>query len=145
MWLVVHFPQDNTVSAVPKSWWKNGYCAWPKKSIKNVSKLIELNKKPNKNDYEYFKARLLSGNCIGNQKIILIKVAITKYSVEIFIIFLASYNDARCKALKAQNTSDLSSTENVKNKLKKKRKDFQFLKKSSNEYSSSAPEFSGMI
>lgn len=76
MWLVVHFTLENSVSAVPKSWWKNGYCAWPKKSIKNVNKLIELNNKPNKNDYEYFKARLLSGNVIGNKNN-LIKIEIT--------------------------------------------------------------------
>jgi len=51
---------------------------------------------------------------------------------------LASYNEARCKALKAQNTSDLSSTENVKLKFKTKNKK----KPPINDYSS-APEFSG--
>lgn len=65
MWLIVHFTKDNTVSAVPKSWWKRGYCAWPKKTIKTSSKLIESNVKPNKVDFEYFKARLLCKNPIG--------------------------------------------------------------------------------
>jgi len=32
---------------------------------------------------------------------------------------LASYNEAKCKALKAQITSDLSAIENVKLKFKK--------------------------
>jgi len=75
MWFVVHFIQDNSVSAVPKSWWKHGYCAWPKKN-KNTSKLIESKQKPNKIDYEYFKARLLTENPIGNY-VILLKVTIT--------------------------------------------------------------------
>lgn len=65
MWLVVHFKKDNSVSAVPKSWWKHGYCAWPKKTIKHTNKLIEANNKPNKIDYEYFKARVLSKKPIG--------------------------------------------------------------------------------
>ncbi|XP_022160369.1 uncharacterized protein LOC111026575 [Myzus persicae] len=113
MWFIVHFINDNSVSAVPKSWWKHGYCAWPKKNIKNKNKLIESMQKPNKIDYVYFKARLLTQNPI------------------------ASYNEARCKALKAQNTSDLSSTENVKFKFKTKTKK----KPPINDYSS-APEFS---
>lgn len=58
-----------------------------------------------------------------------------------------AYNEARCKALKAQNTSDLSATENVKFKFKtKNKKNYQNSKKpptNEPEYSSSAPEFSG--
>jgi len=77
MWLIVHFTQDNSVSAVPKSWWKNGYCAWPKKVFKNKNKLIETKHKPNKIDFEYFKARLMTEISIGNYKIVL-KVAIIK-------------------------------------------------------------------
>lgn len=65
MWFIVHFINDNSVSAVPKSWWKHGYCAWPKKNIKNKNKLIESMQKPNKIDYVYFKARLLTQNPIG--------------------------------------------------------------------------------
>jgi len=60
--------------------------------------------------------------------------------------YLASYNEARCKALKAQSTSDLSATENVKFKFKtKNKKNYQKLKKppiNEPDYSS-APEFSG--
>lgn len=59
---------------------------------------------------------------------------------------LASYNEARCKALKAQSTSDLSATENVKFKFKtKNKKNYQKSKKppiNEPDYSS-APEFSG--
>lgn len=59
---------------------------------------------------------------------------------------LASYNEAKCKALKAQSTSDLSATENLKFKFKtKNKKNYQNSKKPplyKPEYSS-APEFSG--
>ena len=41
MWLIVHFLSDNSVSAVPTSWLKKGYCAWPKSFIKNKNKFIE--------------------------------------------------------------------------------------------------------
>jgi len=75
MWLVVHFTKDNTVSAVPKSWWKHGYCAWPKRNLQNKNKLIESKQKPNKIDYEYFKARLMTENPIGNY-VVLLKVTI---------------------------------------------------------------------
>jgi len=76
MWFVVHFTKDNTVSAVPTSWWKHGYCAWPNKNNLNKNKLIETKQKPNKIDYEYFKARLLTENPIGNY-VVLLKVIIT--------------------------------------------------------------------
>lgn len=65
MWYIVHFTKENSVSAVPKAWWRNGYCAWPKKHVKNTKKLIELKQKPNKIDFNYFKARLFSENAIG--------------------------------------------------------------------------------
>lgn len=66
MWFMDHFTKgDNSVYAVPKSWWKHCYCAWPKKNIKHSSKLMELNKKPDKVDFEYFKSRLLSKHPIG--------------------------------------------------------------------------------
>ncbi|KAF0746022.1 Integrase catalytic domain-containing protein, partial [Aphis craccivora] len=90
-----------------------------KKKNKNSSKLIESKQKPNKIDYEYFKARLLTENPI-----------------------------ARCKALKAQSTSDLSLTENVKFKFKtKNKKNYQKSKKppiNEPDYSS-APEFSAQV
>lgn len=65
------------MSAVPKSRWKYGYCALPKKKKnKNTTKLIESKQKPNKIDYDYFKARLLTENPIGCY-VILLKVTIT--------------------------------------------------------------------
>ncbi|CAI6371768.1 unnamed protein product [Macrosiphum euphorbiae] len=66
MWLIVNFLSDNSVSAVPTIWLKNGY-------------LRLLSEKP-----------------------------------------IASYAEARLKALKAQNTSDLSSAEDIESKTNKK-------------------------
>jgi len=60
---------------------------------------------------------------------------------------LASYNEAKCKALKAQITSDLSAIENLKLKFKTKKKmNHKNSKKSpfKEPEFSSAPEFSGI-
>lgn len=59
MWSIVNFTKDNTVSAVPSHWWKNGYCAWPKPSVKNASMLLQKRSIPNKFDYDFFKARII--------------------------------------------------------------------------------------
>lgn len=65
MWLVVHFLSDNSVSAVPTTWVKRGYCAWPKPFIKNKNKFIENKIKPGKSQFDYYKARTLSEKPIG--------------------------------------------------------------------------------
>lgn len=57
MWSIVNFTNDNSVSAVPSHWWKNGYCAWPKSYTKNASLLLQRRAIPNKFDYDFFKAR----------------------------------------------------------------------------------------
>lgn len=56
MWSIVVFIKDNTVEAVPTSWFKNGYCAWPKKDQK-----IKINRRiqPNNFDFEFYSARIL--------------------------------------------------------------------------------------
>lgn len=66
MWIIVHFLNDNSVAAVPYIWWKNGYCAWPKKHVKNENQLAESKAKPTKNLFYYLKARKLSQHPIGN-------------------------------------------------------------------------------
>lgn len=65
MWIIVNFLSDNSVSAVPKIWWKNGFCAWPKKFIKNKNRYIESLIEPKKSEFDYYKARILSDNPIG--------------------------------------------------------------------------------
>jgi len=63
---VVHFYGDNSVAAVPKFWFSinNGTCAWPKKPH-NPKKLIERRSIPNKMEYDFLEARILSSG-IGN-------------------------------------------------------------------------------
>lgn len=65
MWVVVHFLSDDSVSAVPTIWLKNGYWAWPKTFIKNKTKLIEKESKPDKSNYDFYKVRILSEKPIG--------------------------------------------------------------------------------
>uniref|UniRef100_A0A2S2P2H6 Uncharacterized protein n=1 Tax=Schizaphis graminum TaxID=13262 RepID=A0A2S2P2H6_SCHGA len=88
MWSIVNFTNDNSVSAVPSHWWKNGYCAWPKSSTKNASLLLQRRAIPNKFDYDFFKARKIH----------------TKNPIK-------TYSEAKERARKAQFTSDLSSAE----------------------------------
>jgi len=65
MWFIVNFLSDNSVSAVPTTWLKNGYCAWPKQFIKNKNKCIEKKMKPGKSQFDFYKVRLLSEKPIG--------------------------------------------------------------------------------
>lgn len=67
---VVHFFGDNSVAAVPRFWYsdKNGTCAWPKKPH-NTKRLIEQCSIPNKIEYEYLEARVMSSG-IGNNCVI---------------------------------------------------------------------------
>lgn len=59
MWTVVNFQSDNLVAAVPKFWYRNSMCAWPKKFN---SKLITKRAKPNTLEFSYFKAKVLFKN-----------------------------------------------------------------------------------
>lgn len=61
LYSVVYFNDDNTVECVPKSWIKNGTCAWPSKHI-NARKIIEQNCTPNKNEFNFYKIRELCSN-----------------------------------------------------------------------------------
>lgn len=65
MWHIVNFLSDNSVSAVPKIWLKNGYCAWPKPFIKNKTKLIKNRVKPGRSQFDFYKVRVLSDKPIG--------------------------------------------------------------------------------
>ncbi|CAI6353126.1 unnamed protein product [Macrosiphum euphorbiae] len=56
MWSVVCFTGDNTVAAVPKFWYRDGYCAWPNKFIR---KNIERRVNPNELEFTHFKSKVL--------------------------------------------------------------------------------------
>ncbi|CAI6344460.1 unnamed protein product [Macrosiphum euphorbiae] len=86
MWSIVNFAKDNSVSAVPSHWWKNGYCALPKSSAKHPLFLLQRRAIPNKFEYDFFKARIMH----------------TKNPIKYYI-------DAKERARKAQFTSELSS------------------------------------
>jgi hypothetical protein len=62
MKIIVYFEEENCVEVVPDFWYKNGCCAWPKKSIKNYKKYINRRIKPNEIDFDYFKTRAMSNN-----------------------------------------------------------------------------------
>uniref|UniRef100_A0A2S2NZ02 DUF4806 domain-containing protein n=1 Tax=Schizaphis graminum TaxID=13262 RepID=A0A2S2NZ02_SCHGA len=89
MWIIVCFEEENCVEVVPDYWYKNGHCAWPKKSIKNYKKYIDRRIKPNEIDFDYFKARAMSRNIVN-------------------------LHDARSKLKIAEETSELSTFENEK-------------------------------
>lgn len=65
MWVVVAFERDHSVSAVPINWFKDGNCAWPKKTVKNRGSMIEMKVEPTKSNFDLFPARLLSSTPIG--------------------------------------------------------------------------------
>lgn len=58
MWYVMNFKNDNTVNAVPCSWFKNGLCAWLIK-CSNIKKISLKNVPPNKNEFKWYTARRL--------------------------------------------------------------------------------------
>ncbi|XP_029348402.1 putative uncharacterized protein DDB_G0282133 [Acyrthosiphon pisum] len=88
-WTIVCFEEENCVEIVPDYWFKNGCCAWPKKSIKNYKKFVDRRIEPNEIDFDYFKARSMSHNIV-------------------------SLHDARAKLKIAEETSELSTFENEK-------------------------------
>lgn len=57
MWSIVNFKKSNSVSAVPSHWLKNGYCAWPKSSVKHPSSLLQKRAMPNTLEFDFFEAR----------------------------------------------------------------------------------------
>ncbi|KAF0748559.1 DUF4806 domain-containing protein [Aphis craccivora] len=89
MWTIVCFEEENCVEVVPNYWFKNGCCAWPKKSIKNPKKYVVRRTEPNEVEFDYFKGRPISQN-------------------------IASLHDARARLIMAQETSELSTYEEDK-------------------------------
>ncbi|XP_060845051.1 homeobox-like protein HDP1 [Rhopalosiphum padi] len=92
MWSVIIFENDNSIEAVPSVWYRKNTCAWPKK---NQKKYIEKQVIPNKTDFYFLRARKI-GKDVEN------------------------YLDARNRAKKGENTSNLS--DNVDESVKKRRK-----------------------
>jgi len=61
-YLVVEFFEDNSIEAVPASWFrkKEGKCAWPTTKNSNIiKKYIELKSIPNDIEYSYHAAKVL--------------------------------------------------------------------------------------
>jgi len=68
MWVVVNFTIDNSVEAVPSTWYNDGTCAWPNKTI-NAVRAIQKRTLPYKLEFKWLNARKLgsmSGNYILN-------------------------------------------------------------------------------
>lgn len=62
MWSVVHFYDDNSVEVVPTYWIEDDeMCAWPKNNY-HAAKLRDGKVKPNKFEFNYYRARVLSSN-----------------------------------------------------------------------------------
>lgn len=64
MWVVVHFTIDNSVEAVPITWYNNddGTCAWPNKTVNPVRSIQKMTL-PNKLEFKWLKARKLGSVC----------------------------------------------------------------------------------
>ncbi|XP_029345719.1 uncharacterized protein LOC107883889 [Acyrthosiphon pisum] len=92
MWSVIIFEDDNSIEAVPSIWYQKNKCAWPKN---NPKKFIEKRVVPNKTDFFFLRARKI-GKDVDN------------------------YLDARNRAKRGENTSNLS--DNVDGSVKKQRK-----------------------
>lgn len=61
MWSVIIFEKDNSIEAVPSTWYFKNKCAWPKK---NPKKFIEKQVAPNKTDFYFLRARKI-GKDVG--------------------------------------------------------------------------------
>jgi len=109
-WTIVCFEEENCVEIVPDYWFKNGCCAWPKKSIKNYKKFVDRRIEPNEIDFDYFKARSMSHN-IGKDYN---QLFTWFHCFNVNIIILVSLHDARAKLKIAEETSELSTFENEK-------------------------------
>lgn len=64
-WEIVLFYKDNSIEAVPDTWVKKGFCAWPK-STKNIKQMIKNRYTPNKTEFMYYSARSLGTKNFGN-------------------------------------------------------------------------------
>uniref|UniRef100_A0A2S2QYK4 DUF4806 domain-containing protein n=1 Tax=Sipha flava TaxID=143950 RepID=A0A2S2QYK4_9HEMI len=93
MWTVVHFTNENAVEAVPSHWVKKDVCGWPKKNIK---KHIHHRSIVNTFDFDYFPSRTLNKG-------------------------IASYLEAKSKVKKAEETSDLSTCDEIQSKIRCKK------------------------
>lgn len=60
MWIVVHFLNEDSVEAVPETWYKKKEktCAWPLSS-KKTKKCIEKKDYPDNINYHWLPARML--------------------------------------------------------------------------------------
>lgn len=65
MWIVVVFQDDNSVAAVPTNWYKDGFCAWPKKTVQHKGQMIQNQTEPTRSEFDRFPARQLSSSLIG--------------------------------------------------------------------------------
>ncbi|KAF0693336.1 Uncharacterized protein FWK35_00037077, partial [Aphis craccivora] len=85
MWTVVIFTEENTIEAIPSHWVRkdNNNWAWPKKNIK---KHVERRTIPNSFDFNFHPSRFLKKN-------------------------ITTLLEARTKLKIAENTSDLSTSE----------------------------------
>lgn len=74
MWIVVHFLNEDTVEAVPDTWYRkrDKLCAWPLIS-KNSKKCIENKDYPNEENYRWLPAKIL-GRQYGNYKYYFVRI-----------------------------------------------------------------------
>ncbi|XP_060856348.1 uncharacterized protein LOC132953195 [Metopolophium dirhodum] len=93
MWTVVEFTNENAVEAVPSHWVKKDVCGWPKNNIK---KHIQSRTILNKHGFDYFPSRTLKKG-------------------------ISSYLEAKLKAKKAEVTSDLSNSDEIQTKIRRKK------------------------
>eukprot|EP00102_Acyrthosiphon_pisum_P022816 XP_016660026.1 PREDICTED: uncharacterized protein LOC107883798 [Acyrthosiphon pisum] len=93
MWVVVHFLKDDSVEAVPSTWYNNGTCAWPNKTI-NAVRAIQKRTLPNKLEFQWLNARKLGS-------------------------MSDSYEEAKRKANIAQVSSDVSEIEQKETRKKR--------------------------
>ncbi|KAL5236575.1 hypothetical protein ACI65C_003985, partial [Semiaphis heraclei] len=120
MWSIVCFEIDNSVDFIPNFWMHKGVCAWPKK-IANVRSYIEKRIDPaDKPDaFSFYNARIIYqniGKCIIMYALIILWIFINV----LYNFILAEIDEARLKARRAQETSDLSSQTDNENVIENK-------------------------
>jgi len=59
VWSVVHFTDEDTVEAVPSTWYENQNCFWPPKALKRFTKDLIKKKEHPEDDWDCFPAKLL--------------------------------------------------------------------------------------
>jgi len=120
MWSIVCFEIDNSVDFIPNFWMHKGVYAWPKK-IANVRSYIEKRIDPaDKPDaFSFYNARIINqdiGKCIIMYALITLWIFINV----LYNFILAEIDEARLKARRAQETSDLSSQTDNENVIENK-------------------------